>query len=610
MLRSVLRASALSAVVLLAGWAAPGDVLLAQVPDGLVVEDGQAQEVEAYADSTTWIREDVWVETDFDTDGSGTPDRMHVSITRPAQTADGLRVPVIYESSPYYSGTGSGNLRYFWDTRHELGAEPPPREPMPDAPYRSLRPNMSRSHIATWVPRGFAVVHSAAPGTGLSQGCPTLGGPNEALAPRAVIDWLNGRARAFTEPHGGEEVVADWSTGRVGMTGTSFNGTLALAAATTGVEGLDAIIPVAPNTSYYHYFRSNGLIRSPGGWLGEDIDVLFDYVNSGDPEMRPYCIQTVREDEMMVHMDRLTGDYNDFWAGRDYLYDVGNIQAATLMAHAFNDWNVMPEHGVRIYEALRDRGQVPARMYFHQGGHGGPPPLEMMNRWFTRFLMDVENGVEDEPRAWIVREGDERLEPTAYPDYPHPEARHVSLHPAVGGVTTGGLLDAAPGGQGTETLVDNFSFAGSVLAAAEWTEHRLLYSTAELEEEVHISGTPRLTIRLAADRPQVNLSVWLVSLPWVGSSLITDDLITRGWADPRNHRSLRDGEDLVPGEFREMTFDLQPTDQVIPAGARIGLMLFSTDREFTISPDPGARIEVDLDGTVLELPVVGGVVRE
>ena len=72
------------------------------------------------------------------------------------------------------------------------------------------------------------------------------------------------------------------------------------------------------------------------------------------------------------------------------------------MAHAFNDWNVVPEHSVRIYEALK--GRVPLQAYFHQGGHGGAPPLEMMNKWFTRYLYGVENGVEKDPKAWIVRE--------------------------------------------------------------------------------------------------------------------------------------------------------------------------------------------------------------
>ena len=98
------------------------------------------------------------------------------------------------------------------------------------------RPSLSRSLVRSWVPRGFAVVHSSSPGTGLSQGCPTVGGENETLAPKAVIDWLNGRARGFATPDGDEEVTADWCTGKVGMIGTSYNGTLALAAATTGDE--------------------------------------------------------------------------------------------------------------------------------------------------------------------------------------------------------------------------------------------------------------------------------------------------------------------------------------------------------------------------------------
>jgi X-Pro dipeptidyl-peptidase len=582
-----------------------------QTPAGPVFVEGQAQVVPAFADGAEWIRHDLWVETEFDSDGDGRPDRMHVSVVRPKQTdTEGLRVPVIYESSPYFAGTGSGDLRYFWDVHHEIGETPPPRLEMPPVQSRSLRPTIARSQVDTWVPRGFAVVHSSSPGTGLSQGCPTVGGINESLGPKAVIDWLNGRARGFTSTDGDEEVLAYWSTGRVGMTGTSYNGTLPLAAATTGVEGLEAIIPIAPNTSYYHYYRSYGLVRSPGGWLGEDIDVLFDFINSGDPQRRPWCIQHVRDGEMARNMDRITGDHSEWWAARDYLTVVGNVRAATLMAHAFNDWNVMPEHGVRIYQALKEQG-TPAQLYFHQGGHGGAPPLEMMNRWFSRYLYGVENGVESDPRAWIVREGAERLEPTPYEDYPHPDAVPVTLYPLAGGEGTGGLTLASGDSRGAETLVDNFSFSGATLAMAEWTNHRLLYATPELAEPLHISGTPRITIRAAASKPAANLSVWLVSLPWTEArgrdpQPITDNLITRGWADLRNHRSMSQSEPLVPGQYYEMSFDFQPDDQIIPAGARIGLMIFSSDREFTLRPAPGTELTIDLGGTRLELPVVGG----
>jgi X-Pro dipeptidyl-peptidase len=578
----------------------------AQQAAGPVFARGQAQVVPEFADTSRWIRHDLWVETAFDSDGDGRPDRMHVSVVRPWQTdADGLRVPVIYETSPYFAGTAGADLSYFWDVRHELGATPPPRREAPNIEHQSRRPTIAPSHVRTWVPRGFAVVHSSSPGTGLSQGCPTVGGTNESLAPKAVIDWLNGRARGYTTPDGDEEVEAYWTTGRVGMTGTSYNGTLPLAAATTGVQGLEAIIPVAPNTSYWHYYRSHGLVRHPGGWLGEDIDVLFDFINSGDPSRREYCVATVRDGEMAANMDRITGDYSGWWAGRDYLNEVGNVRAAVLMAHAFNDWNVMPEHSIRIWQALKAQG-TPAQLYMHQGGHGGAPPPEMMNRWFTRYLYGVENGVEEDPRAWIVREGAQRTSPKPYADYPHPEAAPVILYPRAGGDGVAALASIPTRHQGRETLIDNVAMSGSALATATRSSHRLLYATGELGEPLHISGTPRITISVAASKPAVNLSVWLVALPATGSDDTRASVITRGWADPRNHRSLMESEPLVPGRFHTLSFDLQPDDEIVPAGRRLALMIFASDRDFTLWPEPGTELTVDLDATSLTLPVVGG----
>ena len=391
-----------------------------------VFENGKAQIVEAFNDPDSWLRHDLWVEADFDTDGDGKMDRMHVSVTRQAQTEEGLKLPVVFVSSPYFAGTAGNQEGLFWDVRHELGDTPPPRT-HPEVQRRGERPIISSSHIRTWVPRGYIVVHSSAPGTGLSQGAPTVGGDNESLAPKAVIDWLCGRRKGYTEIDGTETVEAYWSTGKVGMTGTSYNGTIPVAAATTGVEGLEAIIPIAPNTSYYHYYRSHGLVRSPGGYLGEDIDVLYDFIHSGDEAKRPYNNKMVRDGEMAENMDRITGDYNDFWAGRDYLNDMAPFKAALLMSHGFNDWNVMPEHSYRIAKAAKEKG-VPVQIYYHQNGHGGRPPLSMMNRWFTRYLHGVENGVENDPKAWIVREKDEREKPTPYPDYPHPDASPVNMY--------------------------------------------------------------------------------------------------------------------------------------------------------------------------------------
>ncbi len=574
-----------------------------------VFKDGEAQIVEAFNNPDQWIIHDLWVETEFDTDGDGQKDRMHVDVTRPHQTdTEGLKLPVVYVSSPYFAGVANGSDEYMWNVKHEVGAVPPKRVHPPEVKRVGVRPVISKSHIKTWVPRGYIVVHSSSPGTGLSDGSPTVGGKNESLAPKAVIDWLCGRAKGYTSRTGKEEVKAYWSTGKVGMTGTSYNGTLPLAAATTGVKGLEAIIPIAPNTSYYHYYRSNGLIRSPGGYLGEDIDVLYDFIHSGEESKRAYSNRVIRDGEMAKGMDRIKGDYNDFWFGRDYLNQMEPMRAALLMSHGFNDWNVMPEHSYRIYKKAQEMG-IPSMIYYHQNGHGGPPPISMMNKWFTKFLHGVDNGIEkEENKAWIVRENDKQSQPTPYKNYPNPKAQPVNLYLKSGAPQRGGLHLNDEKNQGQETLVDNVSFSGSALANAEYTNHRLIYVTPELKSDVHISGIASVKVKVASSKPAANLSVWLVSLPWEKNrrTKITDNIITRGWADLQNHKSLKESKPLNPGQFYEMSFELQPDDQIIRKGQQIGLMIFSSDREFTLWPTPGTELTIDLDGTILTIPVVGG----
>jgi X-Pro dipeptidyl-peptidase len=108
-----------------------------------VFVDGQAQVVPAFSDTTEWIRERLWVETTFDTDGDGKLDRMHVDVTRQRQTAtEGLKVPVVYETSPYFAGTANARAS-LWDVKQALGAEPPPRAAHPAVRWQPERTGSS-----------------------------------------------------------------------------------------------------------------------------------------------------------------------------------------------------------------------------------------------------------------------------------------------------------------------------------------------------------------------------------------------------------------------------------------------------------------------------------
>lgn len=606
---------------------------------GPVFVNGMAQVVPAFEDSTKWIRHDLWVETDFDSDRDGRNDRVHVDVTRPYQTdTEGLKVPVLYGSSPYFAGTSPDFVG--WDVRQELGAEPKARGHMTSPSYKGDNTRISNALVGEWVRRGFAVVHSEATGTGRSQGCPTVGDMPERTAMKFVIDWLNGRARGYTAPVGGAEVSAtSWSTGKVGMIGTSYEGTLPLAAATTGVEGLEVVVPVSPNTSYYHYYRSNGLVRSPGGYLGEDVDVLYDFVASGDTLGRGKC-ESVWKNGIFAGragQDRMSGDYNDFWASRDLLPHVKNIKAAVLLAHGLNDYNVMPDHSTRIYDEMKANGQRVA-LYLHQGGHGGNPPADMLNRWFTHYLYGVDNGVENDPPVWIVHDqnaqapvnsaatvaaaaqgrgrGRAIVPPTPYTSFPVPGTAAVTLYPTAGGNAVATLATTAA--RGTDRLVDDVAISGSANASATESRNRLLYATPALTDTIHLSGAARVKLRVASSKPAANLSVWLVMLPYdstrTGSSSHAG-LVARGWADIQNYKSLTKGGDynsktpgepLVPGKFYDVTFDLQPTDEFIPAGRKLALMIMSSDQQFTLWPQPGTELTVDLAGSSIAIPVVGG----
>ena len=579
-------ASALVTLGLAAGPAA------AQV-SGPVFIDGQAQPVFT-AGPATWIRQELWVESEIDSDFDGKLDRIHVDVTRVQETETiGLDVPVVFETSPYYGGDVPVTN---WAVDHEIG-QPPTTRPVATPTFFDTSPIISNSHVNTWVPRGFAVVHAEGTGTGLSQGCPTTGDPFETLGPKAVVDWLNGRADGYTSPTSTERVFADWTTGKVGMIGTSYNGTLPIGVATTGVEGLEAIVPISAISSWYDYYRANGAVRAPGGFQGEDADVLAEYTYTRPDQQicRPVLA------DLAANQDRVTGDYTPFWDARNYMNDIENVRAASLVAHGNNDWNVMTKHAAVYYQALRERG-VPHMLYWHQGGHGGSPPLVRTNRWFSRYLWDHENDVESDPRAWVVREGQSSQNPTPYPEWPDPEAARVTVSFNGNGLETG-QLTLKEGKRASQTLVDNATISPATLMNASASPNRLLFKTPTLLSPIRISGTPTIQLTMAFSKAKANLTAHLISYPAAGGN---GTVISRGWIDPENRSSPAVTEAIATGRSYKLTFDFQPKDSVLAAGRRLGVMILSSDRDHSIRPAPGTELTMDLKESKLRLPIVGG----
>ncbi|MEV4658633.1 Xaa-Pro dipeptidyl-peptidase [Micromonospora sp. NPDC049301] len=567
----------------------------------------------SYADA---IRESVWVETRADSDGDGVRDRVAVDLVRPREAAAaGVRVPVIMDASPYYLCCGRGNEseRKTYDAAGVIAKAP-------------------LFYDNYFVPRGYAFAAVDLAGTARSTGCEDVGGPAEVGSAKAVVDWLNGRARAYTAD--GRPVSAAWSSGRVGMIGKSWDGSVANGVAATGVPGLATIVPISAISSWYDYMRYQGVLRSadyPG--------YLHSYVNGRTDGACAEVLARLRADSAEE-----TGDYNGFWAQRDYRPDAGRVRASVFVAHGVNDLNVTTSQFARWWQELAEQG-VPRKLWLYQAGHEDPFDVrraewvDSLHRWFDYWLQGLRNGVMEEPRV------DLETAPgtwTTQRDWPAPGTRSVRVALGAGDGVTGTLggRGARPGRE--QAYVDeSLTEAELVAEPGTATAGRLVFLSGALAAPVRISGSPTVRLRVRVDRPTTELTARLVDYGtaerirydssegvrtlgtescW-GASTAADDacyrdteeitevsdhaVLTRGWLDAAHHRSLRFSTPLRPDRWYTVTVPLNAYDAVLPAGHVLGLVLGQSDPEFTETDDRDASVRVDLGRSELVLPLVG-----
>lgn len=396
--------------------------------------DGVAQPIFEYSDPTQAngdtgvVRFCVYVETNYDTDGDGKLDLVKALVQLPHEVLDGLQVPTIYEARPYITGCTAGATPYV-DGEYDLDSmynQPAARTPAgtyttaaavananpDDWYYWNEYENMYDYEDLTWydyyLVRGFAVVECGGLGTKGSEGFETCGTDLEIDAFKCVIEWLHGDRVAYTDKTSNLAITADWSTGKVGMTGRSYAGTTQFGLATTGVEGLETIVPVAGIASWYEYTNSQGVSTGRvaySDWLawycaGRYLDPD-DYATIADGYGK--YLNQIKNDQLA-----LNGDYGEHWATRDYTLDWENIKCPALIVHGLNDTNVRTKEFDLMYQAYEKAG-VPVKLLLHQGTHLTPtyPSQEyemyiddelydtVLNKWFSHYLYGEENGAEN-----------------------------------------------------------------------------------------------------------------------------------------------------------------------------------------------------------------------
>ncbi|HYJ68639.1 MAG TPA: CocE/NonD family hydrolase [Nocardioidaceae bacterium] len=580
-----------------------GQTATAAAPDAparaYALDDGVTAPIFSYGDA---IRESAWVlAPDFD--GDGAKDRIGVDIIRPAEP-DGtpLDVPVIMDASPYYACCGRGN-------ESELKQY--------DADGNPVKFPLFYDNY--FVPRGYAFVAVDMAGTNRSTGCVDQGAESDIGSVKAVVDWLNGRADAVDAA--GEPVAADWTNGKVGMIGKSYDGTLANGVAATGVRGLETIVPVSAISSWYDYDRYQGLPFSYDypSWLSSFVE-----------QERTENVNCQKINNQMAKTDGdETGAYTEFWSRRDYratpIPDASRVTASVFITHGLQDTNVKTPNFARWWKVLGDNG-VERKMWLSRLGHVDPFDhdrarwVDTLHRWFDHELYGIPNGIDQEPPVSVETSPNHWVDSDRWP---------MSTQTVSFSARSDGRLVAGDPVAGSQSFVNDPQQSEATAVAPGDNGHRLLYTTDALAHEIRISGSPVVRLRVSdpAKTGQIGVAVVdygiatrvlttgdgarnLATESCWGESSVADDacyidvarrlgetplqVLARGWAR------------LDGAGAHTVDVELTANDLTVPAGHRLGLVVVAASPSWLVTVDAKATTyTVDLGASELRLPVRG-----
>jgi X-Pro dipeptidyl-peptidase len=134
------------------------------------------------------------------------------------------------------------------------------------------------------------------------------------------------------------------------------------------------------------------------------------------------------------------GEEDGFWGVRDYTRNAANIKCPALIVHGLNDTVVYQKHFALMYDSYKKAG-VDAKLLLTQNGHitlafgenkteqfvNGEAYQQVLNRWFTHYLYDIDNGA-DEMAAVTVQDNVDGSWDT-YPSWETNESMSMAFSP-------------------------------------------------------------------------------------------------------------------------------------------------------------------------------------
>ncbi|GAA0058042.1 UNVERIFIED_CONTAM: Xaa-Pro dipeptidyl-peptidase [Streptococcus canis] len=594
-------------------------------------------------DTNDLIREVVYVETPVDTDEDGKLDLIKVNIIRP-KTSQTL--PTVMTASPYHEGVNEvANDKRLYKMEADLTVKEPhtisisridfmPFKTKP-AEVPVTESQESFSYISSYtlndyfLARGFANIYVSGIGTAGSAGFMTSGDYNQIASFKAVIDWLNGRANGFTSHKREAQVKADWSNGLVATTGKSYLGTMSTGLATTGVDGLAVIIAEAAISSWYDYYRENGLVCSPGGYPGEDLDVLTELTYSRNLRAGDYLYHNSYYEILLRNQTRAlkreSGDYNQFWHDRNYVQEAKHINCEVVYTHGLQDWNVKPRQVYNIFNHLPET--VGKHLFLHQGQHvymhnwQSIDFRESMNALLCQKMLGIDNGFQLEKIIWQDNQKEQSWQVLEQFGSSHqqqfPLGKDLVLidnHYCEEDFTRFGksfqtfkkaLFDAKTNQAHVDIILEeDLPINGEIILQLKLksSENKGILSAQILDygKKKRFTDLPENLELTSIDNGQNFSREALKELPFKDSPY---RVITKGVMNLQNRNDLLTVETIPNDDWMTVNFHLHPSIYHLEKGDTLRILLYTTDFEHTIRDNSNYALTIDLSQSQLIVPV-------
>ncbi len=480
--------------------------------------------------------------------------KLSVDIWRPV-TPKKVEVPVILSMTPYHS------LYYALD----------PRET--DLPAGDAR---------LFVPKGYAYARADVRGTWNSGGCWDYGGVKERHDGYDLVEWLGTR---------------DWSNGKVAMTGGSYDGTTANAAAVENPPHLATIVPVSAISRWWGYAYQQGTRSS---YSGESLDIdppsdtptdfMFAYgflppPEPGaltDPQQTAMRWTPCERVEQTLHGYDTEPDYDDFWKDRDYLSRAHKVKVPVLVAHGLLDFNVKTWEGTQWFQALRTE----KAMVIGQWPHANPRSYwtewdAFLERWFERWLYGVKNGVENEPAVHVQTNDKEWHEAETWGE---------------GKLTPFKLKHD---GAGTFPYYDDGTLTESeMLRGGPRVVNRYVRVEVANSSGIRIQGRPVLRLQAAASETSTHFVSVLLDVSKTGQQQV----ISRAFLNARYRDGFEKGKDLKPGRGYTYGVEFIDKDWVVASDHHLELLIASSSNTWVFPDEQRSENVLFLNKSKLLLP--------